>query len=383
MVEGGGLGKYHPTEIGPVTAAAGGRLRGRPLDGERQRKRDGISRLPTAWENGGVDLLAADDEEACALAKRYLSYFQNHGRLPAPADAPAMQPWQEAAAAAAAARSEEKRHSAVPSAPRLLFRFGCADQRELRATIPPVRTRVYDCIKIVDIVCDADSTLEIRAGFGHSVKTFLARIEGRAVAIICSNPKHLGGAIDGDSALKTARFLELADAHALPVTVLCDCPGFMVGPEEESRAAARKFARLFVVGASLGNIPLFATVVLRKAYGLGAQALCGGAHQHFNSICVSWPSGEFGGMGLEGAVKLGARKILADARASGGEEAEKELFDSFVASMYEQGSALNNASKLEIDDVIDPAETRAVLLSAMLAAEGGPRKRGRAYVSTW
>jgi acetyl-CoA carboxylase carboxyltransferase component len=220
--------------------------------------------------------------------------------------------------------------------------------------------------------------LELRAGWGAGVVTALVRIAGRPLGLLANNPVHLGGAIDADAADKAARFLQLCDAYGLPVVSLCDTPGFMVGPEAEKTATVRHFSRMFVTGANL-EVPMV-TVILRKAYGLGAQAMAGGTLTA-PVATVAWPTGELGPMGLEGAVKLGFRRELD---AAGDEAARAALLDELIAKAYEHGKALNVASAFEIDDVIDPAETRAVILAALRGHPPVPagRKR-RPYIDTW
>ena len=288
--------------------------------------------------NGVVDVVAADDADAVRLAKRYLSFFQ--GR-------------EEA--------------------------WACADQARLRDVVPENRLRVYDMHDLVELVADTDSVLELRAGFGVGMVTALVRIEGRPLGVVANNPVHLGGAIDRDGADKAARFLQLCDAHDLPVLFLCDTPGFMVGPEAEETAQVRHFSRLFVIGASL-TVP-FCTVVVRKGYGLGAQAMAGGS---FRSplFTVAWPTGELGGMGLEGAVRLGFRRELEAVT----DEAEREtLFRAMVDRAYEHGKALNVASHFEIDDVIDPASTRRRVVEALRSSPPTSPRPGkkRPCIDTW
>jgi len=321
MIEGGGLGIFKPTDIGPLSV-----------------------QVP----NGVVDIVVETEAEGVSVAKKYLSYFQ--GSL----------------------------H------PRAKYLDSCADQHLLRACVPENRLRVYDMTKIIELLADTESVLYIRQGYGIGIYTALSRFAGRPVGIVANNPKHLGGAIDGDAALKAARFIELCDANDIPLLNLIDCPGFMVGPESEQDAAVRKFCRMFVVGASV-SVPSF-TVVTRKAYGLGAQAMSGGTLMGHENFSVSWPTGEFGGMGLEGAVKLGWSKELAAAKAEGGAEGEKALFDEKLAASYEHGKALNNTVAGELDDTIDPADTRAWILMA-LESNPSPSKRRHAKkrpsVSTW
>ena len=285
--------------------------------------------------NGVIDILVEDEAAAVAAAKQYLSYFQG-----------TTSDWQ------------------------------CADPRTLRHVVPENRLRVYDVRAAMRGVADTGSLLELRAGFGAGIVTALARIEGRPVGLMANNPHHLGGAIDVEAADKSARFMQLCNAHGLPIVSLCDTPGFMVGPEIEAQAQVRHVCRMFMVASHL-RVPFFA-VVLRKGYGLGAQAMTAGG---FDApvFTVAWPTGEFGAMGLEGAVRLGFRKELAAAP----EGAERDaLFKKLVAQQYENGEAIHMAQTLEIDAVIDPAETRTWLVRGLSSATKaqGPAV---AYVDTW
>ncbi len=242
-------------------------------------------------------------------------------------------------------------------------------RRRCATLLPANRLRAYDIRAVVAALVDPDSALELRAGFGAGIVTALARIDGRPVGVMASNPAHLGGAIDADAADKAARFMQLCDAHALPLVSLIDTPGFMVGPEIETRGQVRHVSRMFVVAAQL-RVPV-AAIVLRKAYGLGAMAMAGGG-LHAPMATVAWPSGEFGAMGLEGAVELGYRKELAAAP----EGAERDaLRERLVAAQYDKGKAIPMAATLEIDAVIDPADSRrwlvSTLESARLPAPGG------------
>ncbi|RCW67553.1 acetyl-CoA carboxylase family protein [Pseudorhodoferax soli] len=289
--------------------------------------------------NGVIDVLVDDEAAATAAARQYLSYFQ--GTLSA---------WQ------------------------------CADQRALRRAIPENRLRVYDVRRVIDLLADTGSVLELRRGFGLAMVTALVRIEGRPVGLIANNPMHLGGAIDADAADKAARFIQLCDAHGLPIVSLCDTPGFMVGPEAEKTAQVRRVSRMFVNTASL-SVPLV-MVVLRKGYGLGALAMAGGDFQD-TVFTVSWPTGEFGGMGLEGAVRLAYRKELAAIEDPQAQQAE---FERRVAQMYEHGKALSMASVVEIDDVIDPADTRRWIANGLQSAvRERPARSGRrrTHIETW
>src|SRR5271165_276960 len=286
--------------------------------------------------NGVVDVRVRDEVEAVQAARKYLSYFQ--GALPG---------W---------------------TAP---------DQRRLRQLIPENRLRVYDIRKVIETLADEDSVLELRAQFGIGMITALIRIEGRPIGLIANNPKHLSGAIDAPGADKAARFLQLCDAFGIPILSLCDTPGFMVGPEIEKQAQVRHVCRMYITGAA-ASVP-FMCVVLRKGYGLGAMAMAAGS---FDAplFTISWPTGEFGGMGLEGAVRLGFRREL---EAVANETERKALYDRLVAEMYEKGKAINVASVLEIDAVIDPVETRHWIirgLDSVPAAGGAPRRN---FIDSW
>jgi acetyl-CoA carboxylase carboxyltransferase component len=232
--------------------------------------------------------------------------------------------------------------------------------------------RVYDVRLVIEALADTGSVLELRSGFGAGIITALARIEGRAVGLVANNPGHLGGAIDADAADKAARFLQLCDGHGLPVVSLCDTPGFMVGPAAEETATVRHFSRLFVIGARL-RVPI-CMVILRKAYGLGAQAMAGGSLK-VPLFTIAWPTGELGGMGLEGAVRLGFRRELEAAEDPGA------LFDQLVGAAYDQGKALNAATVFELDDVIDPADTRRWITSAL--REAPPLAARRHFIDPW
>ncbi len=288
--------------------------------------------------NGVVDLAVEDEAEAVEVARRYLSYFQG-----------SLEAWQ------------------------------CADQRLLRSAIPENRLRIYEVRRVIETLADAGSVLELRRGFGHGMVTALARIEGRPIGIIANDPAHLAGAIDAPGADKATRFMQLCDAFDLPLLFLCDTPGIMVGPESEKTALVRHAARMFVTGASL-TVPFF-TMVLRKGYGLGAQAMAGGSFKA-PFFTVSWPTGEFGGMGLEGAVKLGFRKEL---EAEQDPERRTALYEEMVARMYEHGKSLNMASHFEIDEVIDPVDSRRWVVRALRAAPAPALRTGkkRPCVDAW
>ena len=311
MIEGGGLGVYQPSDIGPIDVQT---------------------------QNGVVDILVKDEEEAVAVAKKYLAYFQ--GSIP---------DWE------------------------------CEDQRKLRHLVPENRVRAYEVREIIDTLFDSDSVLEIRKDFGLGIITSLARIEGIPVGVIANNPSHLGGAIDSDAADKASRFMQLCDAFGLPIISLCDTPGFMVGPEAEKTGLVRHVSRMFVTARSVTSPTC--TIVLRKAYGLGAQAMASGGFK-FPLFTVAWPTGEFGGMGLEGAVKLGYRKEL---EAIKDPEEREAAYQALVDRMYEVGKGLSMADHFEIDDVIDPSDSRRWIVRGLKAAriEKSTKWGNRPMIDTW
>lgn len=294
MIEGGGLGSFEPGEIGPVDVQA---------------------------RNGVVDVVAADEAEATALARQALGYFQGPSS-----------DWQ------------------------------CADQADIGDKLPGDRRYAYDIRRIIHQLADQDSVLELRASFGSAALCALLRLEGRPVGLIANNCKHLGGAIDAEAADKLADFIALCGRFSLPIVALIDTPGFMVGPDSEAQAAVRRMSRLFAEGAQ-APVPWVA-IFVRRAYGLGAMAMAGGSFDR-PIHAAAWPSGEFGAMGLEGAVRLGYRKQL---EAQTDDAARKALFDQLLAAAYAQGQATEMAAYLEIDAVIEPAETRRRIVSALQAA---------------
>jgi acetyl-CoA carboxylase carboxyltransferase component len=245
--------------------------------------------------------------------------------------------------------------------------------------IPENRLRVYDIRELIRTLADEDSVLEIRPAFGQTMVTALIRVEGRPMGLVANNPKVLGGAIDSDGSDKAARFMQICEAFDLPILSLSDTPGMMVGPEIEKTALVRHCSRLFLIGANL-TVPIL-SVFLRKSYGLGALAMTGGSYQA-SAFAVAWPTGEFGGMGLEGSVKLGYRNELA-AIADPGERRAK--FDEMVAKAYESGKALNRATTFFIDDVIDPADTRRWIMGALtsLPPPAPRREKKLRWIDAW
>jgi len=308
---------------GPAMIESGGLGVFRPED---------IGPLSVQEPNGVVDIAVTDEAEAVRVTRKYLSYFQGS-----------------------------------------LSNFTCADQRLLRKIVPENRLRVYDIRQVIETLADTDAVLELRPQFGRTMVTALIRIEGRAIGVVANNPLHLAGAIDSDGADKAARFIMLCDAFDIPLLYLCDTPGIMVGPEIEKTALVRHSSRLFLAGANV-QVP-FLKIVLRKAYGLGAIAMSGGADDA-SVFTVSWPTGEFGPMALEGAAKLGYRNELA---AIADPTERKRRFDEMVANLYQRGKALNVATHFAIDDVIDPADSRRWIINSLRSTPVVTKRASKKY----
>jgi acetyl-CoA carboxylase carboxyltransferase component len=309
MIEGGGLGKVDPDEVGP---------------------------LAMQERNGVVDLAVADEAEAVTATKRLLAYFQG-------ATGPGPEP----------------------------------DQAALREIVPERERRAYAVAPVIETLADADSVTLLRERFAPEIVTGLGRIEGRPLGFIANDSRHTAGAITSDGSDKAARFLQLCDSFGLPVVSLIDTPGFMVGPEAEATGLVRHASRLLVGGAAL-RVPLIA-VILRRGYGLGAQAMAGGS-LHEPLLTVAWPTAHLGPMGLEGAVKLALRKEL---EAIEDEVEREQRVRDLTAQAEENAKALNAATLFELDDVIDPAETRSLIASTLAAASSAEPEGPRRFVDAW
>ena len=297
-----------------------------------------VGPLEVQRKNGVIDIVVKDETEAVEVAKQYLSYFQG-----------SVDTWE------------------------------CDDQRLLRHIVPENRLRVYNVRDVIHTLADTGSVLELRPDFGLGMVTAFIRIEGRPIGVVANNPTHLSGAIDSDGSDNAARFLQLCDAFDVPILILCDTPGMMVGPEVEKTALVRHCSRLFVTGANL-TVP-HVTMVLRKAYGLGAQAMAGGSFKE-PFATVAWPTAEFGGMGLEGQVKLGFRNELA---AIEDPAERKARYDQLVDAAYQRGRALVAGTSFAVDDVIDPADSRRWISAAFDSAPPPPHRTGkkRRNIDTW
>jgi len=296
-----------------------------------------VGPIDVQTQNGVVDIEVEDDVEAVAVAKKYLSYFQGP-----------VSSWQ------------------------------AGDPLKLRTVIPESRKRAYNVRTVIKAIADMDSFLELRSKFGTSMVTGFIRIEGHPFGVIANNPMMMAGAIEAEGADKAVRLMQICNAHGVPILSLCDTPGFMVGPEIEKRAQVRHVCRMFVVGSHI-TVPYF-TVVLRRGYGLGVMAMARGSF-HASLFTVAWPTGEFGGMGLEGAVKAGFKRELA---AIEDPQKREELYEFLVAQLYERGKAVNMAAYLEIDAVIDPADTRRWLIRGLKSTpERRPEEPVHNFVDPW
>ena len=312
LIEGGGLGAYAASEVGPKEIQE---------------------------PNGVIDILVEDEVEATAVAKHYLSFFQGP-----------LKTWKE------------------------------NDQRILRHIVPENRRAVYSIRTVIETLADEGSMLELRSKFGLAMVTAFIRIEGKPVGVVANNSNSpTGGAIDSDGADKAARFMQLCDAFDIPILSLVDTPGNMVGPEAEKTALVRHCGRMYVAGANI-TVPYF-LVVLRKSYGLGALAMATGSFDE-TFFSISWPTGEFAGMGLEGMIKLGRRAELA---AIEDISERKARYEKLVADAYAWSRALNAATVLEVDDVIDPAETRDWLKMGLDSLPPIPTRtsKKRGWIDTW
>jgi len=310
MIEGGGLGVFKAEEVGPIDVQSA---------------------------NGVVDIEVADDVEAVAAARKYLSYFQGK-----------------------------------------TAKWEAADQLRLRDLIPENNKRAYNVRTVIKALADMDSFLELRPKFGPGMITGFVRIEGQPFGLIANNCMHMAGAIEAEGADKAAKLMQICQAHGLPILSLCDTPGFMVGPEIEKRAQVRHVCRMFVIGSHL-TVPYF-TVVLRRGYGLGAMAMArGGFHESF--FTAAWPTGEFGAMGIEGAIKAGFKKELA---AVDDEKEREKLYEQLVGELYKQGKALNIAAYVEIDSVIDPADTRKWIMQGIKSVPSDQHRKPRhSFIDPW
>lgn len=287
-----------------------------------------VGPLDTMTANGVVDV-AAEQDDAAGVARELIGYFLG--------------------------RAED---------------WTAPDQAPLRDVVPEGERRAYDVAPVVETLCDEDSVTWLRPTFAPEIATALGRIEGRTVGLVANDTRHVAGALTADAADKAARFLQLCDAHGFAVVSLVDTPGMMVGQEAETTGLVRHASRVLVAGASM-SVPMIG-VVLRRAYGLGAQAMLGGS-THEPLMTLAWPGAHLGAMGLEGAVRLGMRKEL---EAIEDEQEREARVRELTGAAQAHASALNVARHFEIDDVVDPAQTRQVIARLLDAADAAGRLVG-------
>ncbi len=280
---------------------------------------------------GVIDILADDEPAANRLARQYLGYFR--GR-----------------AAAWDAPEVERLRQLVPENPR----------------------RGYDVRRVIEHIADRGSVLELKGQYGKAMVTALARIEGFSVGFIANQPMVRAGAMDTPACEKAARFIDLCDAYDVPMIFLCDTPGLMVGPETELTGLVRRSARL-LTKLTAATTP-FMTVVLRKAYGLGYYVM--GSRPLEPALLIGWPTAEFGGMGLEGAVNIIYRKEL---KAIDDPAMRADFHREKTNELKRANTALAAAGRFEIDDVIDPADTRRMLARTLARLAPPPPRRERKH----
>lgn len=299
---------------------------------------DDVGPIDIMSANGVVDVVVEDEIEAAQVARQAMSYFQGP-----------------------------------------LSQWRCADQRLLRHAIPDQRMRGYDPRRMIETIADEGSFLELRRQFGRGMITAFVRIEGRPFGLICNDCAYQSGVIDNEGSDKAARFFQLCDAFDIPILSLIDTPGFMVGIESEKSAAARHGVRMMTVGSNI-TVPIFA-IVVRRCYGFGGTAMAGGGTSRPFFI-ISWPSGEFGGMAPQGAVQLGYRRQLD---ATSDPAARKALNDALVEDYYERGKAVTAAQYLDVDAVIDPAETRHWIIRGLKACPPPLPRNGKKlpFIDNW
>ena len=285
---------------------------------------------------GAVDLLVEDEAEAAAVAARYLSYFRGPA---APGEAP--------------------------------------DTARLRDVVPENRRRAYDVRKVIEGIADLGSVLELRPRFGRAAVTSLVKVGGRPMGVLANQPMYLAGAMDSPACDKLARFISLCDAYDVPMLYLCDTPGLMAGPESEATALVRHSSRILTAAANC-TTP-FVTVTLRKAYGLGFYMM--GSLPLHPSLYVGWPTVEFGAMGFEGAAKIVHREELA---AIDDPEARRARELEIAEGMRRDNTAMARAERFEFDDIIDPADTRDVVLKFLNSLPPpAPRNARKHTIDNW
>ncbi|MGI8806075.1 MAG: acyl-CoA carboxylase subunit beta [Thermoleophilaceae bacterium] len=278
-------------------------------------------------KSGVADLEVASDEECIQAIKDYLSFMPQNCEERSPLRATADPP-------------------------------GRMDE-ELMDVLPDSNRKPYDMYELIRRIVDDGFYFDMKPQFAKTVITCFARMGGRAVGIVASQPKQLGGILENDSADKAARFVNLCDAFGVPLIFLQDVPGFMVGTKVEQGGIIRHGAKM-LYAVSRATVPKI-TVVVRKAYGAGYYVMCGKAYEP--DLIVAWPTAEISVMGAEGAVNIIFRKQVEAAEDPEAKRAElvaefQKIIDPYIAA----GNAM-------VDDVIDPRETRPTVIRALEMAQ--------------
>lgn len=283
--------------------------------------------------SGCGDLEAASDEECLAAIREYLGYFVTPGEV----------------------KADDTRTEAVYD------------------IVPTEPNRVYDMRKVISATVDDGRFFELKAGWARSVITGLARMGGRSVGIVASQPAYRGGVLDVDSADKAARFITLCDAFEIPLVFLVDVPGFLIGSRVEQQGIIRHGAKM-LYAVSEATVPKM-TVVLRKAYGAGYFVMCGRAYE--TDQILAWPTAEISVMGPEGATAIIFRKEIEAAPDPAAVRAER------IGMIRQMISPYVAAAGAYVDDVIDPADTRRMIIRGLMAAQGKQVERPRRKHGVW
>jgi len=334
-----GLADFVPMvkEIGSM--ALGGPALVKAMTGEEISEQElGGSKMHTT-KSGVGDAEVADDAACIALMKKYLSYFPSNCDEAPP----------RLAVSDPIERREESLLDLLPENPR----------------------RAYDMYKVIAAIVDDRDWLDLKPRWARTIITCLARIGGQPVGIVASQPNHMGGILDVDSADKAARFIQICDAFNVPLVFLQDVPGFMIGSKVEHQGIIRHGAKMLHAMAA-ATVPKI-SVVIRKAYGAGYYVMCGRAYEP--DLIVSWPSGEISVMGAEGMVGIAAKKLFGDAAPP------PEMKAAIVNQIQSNIDIYKVAGWGLVDDVIDPRDTRRAIawgldLSRHKQLERPAKKRG-------
>jgi acetyl-CoA carboxylase carboxyltransferase component len=290
---------------------------------------------------GAVDNEAADEDDALAQIRRFLSYLPGSAWEPPPL-APCSDPQD---------RREE----------------------ELLAIVPRERRKPYDTRRIVALVMDGGSFFEVGARFGRPLITGLARLGGRPVGVLASDPKHYGGGMSAEAADKMTRFTDTCDAFRLPVVNFVDQPGFVIGSDAERAGTIRRGARA-LAAVHQARTP-WCSVLVRKVYGIAGAGHGDGSRLNLR---FAWPSGDWGSLPIEGGIEAAYRRELEAADDPVALRAEIE------GRLNRVRSPFRTAERFSVEEIVDPRDTRPLLCDwatrahelVALDAHRGPVARG-------